>query len=134
MSIKIMFGLAASLMAVAAQAQPTPGTPISDKLAKALAGRTAGPPVSCITLRDNVSSTVIDRNAVIYKQNSRTWFVNFPEGGHCGLLRPDSILLTRVPIGRLCSGDISRVIDRTSRIEFGSCTLGEFVPYTRPKR
>jgi len=77
-----------------AAAPPAP----SPALVKALAGRTPGAPVSCISLTDIRSSRIID---------------------------------TRTTTTSLCRGDIIRVIDPPNPMTFGSCGLGEFVPYTK---
>lgn len=105
------------------------GAPISAKAAKALAGRVPGKPQSCISLRDARSSTIVDETAIIYEISRKRWMVNFPEGGCAG--RPDRAIVTRTPSTQLCRGDIARIIDAPSRIEYGACGLGDFVPYTR---
>lgn len=106
------------------------GTPLTPKMSKALAGRTAGKPVSCVQLRDIRSSRIIDASGIIYELNSKRWLVNFPAGG-CSALRPERVLVTTTPTGELCRGDIARLIDPPTPIEYGSCGLGDFVPYTR---
>jgi hypothetical protein len=123
---------AASIAGVAAAAPAqTPDAPtLSPKVAEALAGRTAGKPQSCVRLRDVQSTQIVDETAIIYRMSSKRWLVNFPEGG-CPSLRPDRVLVTVTPSTNLCRGDIARVIDPPTPIEYGSCGLGTFVPYTR---
>lgn len=119
--------LAATGVAAAAQA---PDAALTPKVAEALAGRTAGKPVSCVRLRDVRSTQIVDESAIIYKLSNKRWLVNFPAGG-CASLRPDRALVTSTPSTSLCRGDIARVIDPPTPIEYGSCGLGDFVPYTR---
>lgn len=114
----------------AAAARTPDGTPLTAKVAKALAGRTAGKPESCISLRDARSSRIVDETAIIYEIDRKRWMVNFPAGG-CASLRPERALVTVTPGTQLCRGDIARVIDPPTPIEYGSCGLGDFVPYTR---
>ena len=122
---------AAALIAGFAAAAPaqTPDTPtLSPKAAEALVGRTAGKPQSCVRLRDVRSTEIVDETAIIYKMSKKHWLVNMPEGG-CPGLRKDRVLVTVTPSTNLCRGDIARIIDPPTPIEFGSCGLGNFVPY-----
>lgn len=113
-----------------AAGQTPDGQPFTPKLAQALAGRTAGKPTGCVHLRDVRSTQIVDESAIIYELNSRKWLVNFPAGG-CSSLRRDRVMVTRTPSDDLCRGDIVRIIDPPAPIEYGSCGLGDFVPYTR---
>ena len=108
----------------ATTAEPSP------KLREALAGRTAGPPTACISLRDIRATRIIDETAIIYEMSGRRWYVNMPAGG-CPGLRPNRALVSRTPSTSLCSGDIVRIIDPPTPMEFGACGLGKFTPYTR---
>lgn len=98
-------------------------------LEKALAGKVAGKPRSCISLSRAPSSQIIGANAIIYRESRHTLFVNRPRGG-CSGLRDGQTLVTRTPTDRLCSGDIARVVELTTGFEGPSCVLGEFTPYT----
>lgn len=125
-------GAFVAALAAPASAQTAKDAPpaLSPKLSELLAGRTAGKPVSCVSLRDVRSTRIVDETAIIYELSRKKWLVNFPRGG-CSSLREDRVLVTSTPSTRLCSGDIARVIDPPSPMEFGSCGLGEFVPYSR---
>ena len=101
-------------------------------LEKLLAGKVAGKPVSCISLRDVKRSQTIGENAIIYRISSNRFYVNAPRGG-CSGLRDGRALVTRIPTDRLCSGDIARVVDLTLGFEGPSCILGEFTPYAAAK-
>jgi hypothetical protein len=108
-------------------ARPTP----EQRLAKLLAGRVAGEPVHCISLRDIRSSEIIDGTAIVYRTGGNRLYVNRPRGG-AQQLDYDDVLVTRTSTSQLCSIDIVRLVDRTSRFETGFVSLDDFVPYARP--
>jgi hypothetical protein len=99
-------------------------------LEKAIAGKVAGKPVSCISLSDIDRSQNIGENAIIYRISNNRFYVNRPRGG-CSGLRDGRALITRIPTDRLCSGDVARVVDLTLGFEGASCILGDFTPYTK---
>jgi hypothetical protein len=126
--------LAAGIGLAALGAQPAAaqrGRGGEAELAKLLAGRTAGRPVSCIGLRLNQSSRIIDRTAIVYG-SGRTIYVNRPRSG-AKSLDDDDVLVTRTSGSQLCRLDTVRLVDRTARVETGFVSLGNFVPYTRPR-
>lgn len=99
-------------------------------LAEAIRGRTAEAPVSCVSqtlLRGNRS---VGEGAILFEGSNGRLYVNMPPAG-CPSLRADRTLITRTPTGQLCRGDIVRVADLTSGIDYGSCSLGDFTPYGR---
>jgi hypothetical protein len=101
-------------------------------LATIIAGRVAGPPVDCIQQRAIDSAEVLDGTAIVYRDGSRL-YVNRPDSG-AESLDSDDILLTDTHSPDLCSIDVVRLIDRTSRFEKGFVGLGKFVPYSKPGR
>jgi hypothetical protein len=100
------------------------------RLAKALDGRVAGKPVSCINFRDIRSTEIIDRTGILYRTGGRRLYVNTPRMGQTSL-DDDDILVTRTLGSQLCSLDTVRLFDRGARFETGFVGLGEFVPYTK---
>lgn len=98
-------------------------------LAQALAGRTAGQPQSCINATASRTSRTIDREGILFGTGSRI-YLNRPRDG-CPQLREGRALVTRTPTGQLCSGEIVRIVDPVNGINYGACSLGEFVPYDR---
>ena len=78
------------------------------------------------------SSQVIDGTAIVY-QLGNTLYVNRPRGG-ADQLDDNSILVTNTFGSQLCSIDTVRLIDRNSYFPRGFVSLGEFVPYTKPKK
>lgn len=99
-------------------------------LTKILADRVAGPPVDCIEQHAIDSAEVVDGTAIVYRDGNRL-YVNRPTSGAEGLDR-DDILVTDTHSSELCSIDVVRLIDRTSRFERGFVGLGKFVPYVKP--
>ena len=101
------------------------------RLALALEGRVAGKPVDCINLRNVRSTQIIDNTAILYEAGG-SLYVNRPRAGRESLDRWDT-LVTRLHNSRLCSIDVVRLYDSSSRMETGFVFLGDFVPYRKPK-
>jgi len=102
------------------------------QLGKLLAGRTAGAPVSCLRPWRSGNMVVIDDNTVVFRDSPRRVYRNDFRGGSCNNLGGGHYaLLTRTTGSGLCSGDIAEVVDLSSGITFGSCVLGDFVPYVK---
>ena len=124
-----------SLAAVAAGAAvPQPSPKDQAKLDTLLAGRAAGEPVSCLpgTYR-NLHSEQVGPNTLIYYQNSprdRVIWRNDPPGG-CVNGGRNVAFVTQRPTTQTCRGDILQAFDPMTRIPYGSCALGDFVPYFR---
>lgn len=103
----------------------------AEKLGKALAGRTAGQPVSCISNMRGSNMTVIDDYTILFKEGG-TIYVQKPHDGCYGLGNGSYSLVTRIAgSNRLCSGQIGELVDRVSGYGYGSCVFGEFVPYRK---
>ncbi|AYJ86303.1 hypothetical protein D3Y57_10435 [Sphingomonas paeninsulae] len=94
--------------------------------AKAIAGKIAGKPRSCISVTDTRDSTTF-RNAIVYRVNSKLSYVN--DLGKCPFLRSDYILVTNVRGSQICRGEIVNMVDRGSGFPSGSCSYGDFIPY-----
>ncbi len=118
--------IAVSAPALAASRDRSPQA----KLARALEGRVAGKPVSCILLRDIRSSQIIDRTAILYETSGGKLYVNYPDSGATFLSWGD-ILVTDTHSSQLCDIDIVRLVDQGSRMPSGSVGLGKFIPYTK---
>ena len=103
----------------------------SEKLAKALAGRTAGPPVRCVRDFRNSDMKVIDDQTILFGQG-RTIYLQRPAGG-CPSLRLGgySLVARQFATNRMCQGDINEVVDVRSGVTVGSCVFEPFVPYTK---
>ena len=99
------------------------------ELARALQGRVAGTPVSCIDLHRVTSSQVIPNTAILYRSGS-TIYVNRPANGADELNRNDT-MVTRLHSTRLCDVDTITMVEPVSGTFMGVVFLGDFVPYRR---
>jgi hypothetical protein len=100
-------------------------------LDKALAGRTAGKPVSCIQQNFIDDSQIFD-GAILYRMKGGPDYLNRP--AQCSQLRPNRGLISRTPSTSICRGDIVQIVDFSSHFNYGACGLGDFVPYPRVKK
>ncbi len=117
------------LLAVLAAALAAPAMAAPD-IARLLSGTPDGRPQSCIRQRDLRGQTIVDRSTIVFERGGGRYYRN-DVGPGCAALRPDRALITReVAIG-ICENDIFEVFDPQSRINYGSCTFGPFVPYRR---
>lgn len=122
----------ATLSASQAEVAPTPAA--SQKLAKALEGRTAGPAVNCIpNIRGQAKMRVIDDWTILFRDQS-TIYLQKPRSECVGIEDGKYALVTRkFGSGEICSGDINQLVDVGTGFQAGHCTFGEFVPYRRIK-
>ena len=104
------------------------------ELASYLDGRVPGKPVSCLPSFRRDDMVVIDENTILFRDGANRVWRNDLKGPCNNLGRPGTALLTRQFSSSLCSGEIAQVIDTAGGFTVGSCSLGEFVPYTGPGR
>lgn len=102
------------------------------KLAKALAGRAPGAPVSCIGNSRGSNMQVIDDNTILFREGG-TVYVQKPSGGCHGLDSGYSLVTRMSGTSRLCRGQIGEVVDRVSGFTYSSCVFGDFVPYRKSR-
>lgn len=127
--------IAAASSACAASVAPEPRSAKAEtQLAKALAGKVAGPPVDCLPARRTNDMSVIDDNTILFREGRKLVYRNDPPGGCSPMSRSGYALLTRSPTSQMCRGDIVNVVDLTSKITVGSCALGDFIPYRAAAR
>ncbi len=104
------------------------------RLARALAGKVADRPVSCLPPHRRNDSEVIDRDTILYR-DGRTSYVQhtsgscYPHGARGGTY----LVIRQVGSARLCRGDIAQVVDSTSGSFAGSCSFNDFIPYRAPR-
>lgn len=98
-----------------------------------LAGKTAQPPISCLSHYRSGDMRVIDDDTIAFRDGSKRTYVAHMRGSCSNLSSGHYALLTK-QIGSpdLCQGDIAQVIDTTNRMPVGSCVFGDFVPYVAP--
>lgn len=103
------------------------------RLAAALAGRVAGPPQDCVNQADLGGNESYGRGAILFgDRTDDVVYVNRPPAG-CPDLGVGRALKVRTTAAQLCRGDIVTVFDPVGGIEYGSCGLGEFTPYSRAR-
>ena len=103
----------------------------ANKLAKALAGRAPGQPVSCISNMRGSKMQIVDDQTILFREGG-TVYVQKPSGGCHGLGSGNYTLVTRLHgSNRLCRGQIGEVVDQLSGFTYGSCVFGDFVPYRK---
>lgn len=96
-----------------------------------LTGRVAGPPQSCMPTFRSQDMIIVDERTILYRDGANRVWRNEMTGPCNGLGRPGTALLTRqLAGGSLCRGEIAQVIDTGSGFTTGSCSFGNFVPYT----
>ena len=128
-SILSAFGAAALLTGAAtvvAEQGPSPET--TEKLAKALAGRTAGTPVNCINERSKMQ--VFDDDTILFRDRGIV-YVQKPHGGCHGLSNGMSLIRDQFGTTRICSGDINQIVDVRTGFGTGACTYSDFIPYRK---
>jgi len=109
-------------------AQQSPNPEAAQKLANALAGRTAGQPVNCINERSKMQ--VVDDGTILFRDRSII-YVQRPHGGCYGLTSGMSLIRDAFGTTRICSGDINRIVDVRTGFGTGACTYSEFIPYRK---
>lgn len=100
------------------------------KLAKALAGRAPGAPVSCIGNGRGSKMQVIDDNTILFREGG-TVYVQKPSGGCHGIGNGYSLVTRLHGSNRLCRGQIGEVVDQVSGFSYSSCVFGDFIPYRK---
>lgn len=101
------------------------------RIAKALDGLTPGHPVECID-RNRVGETRGFADTILYVGGKNKIWRNDTVGSCFGLSQGD-LLVVRSMSGRICRGDQATTRARLGGMLTSSCSLGQFVPYTRVK-
>ena len=95
-----------------------------------LAGKVPGKAEKCLPTYRSNDMTIIDDDTILFR-DGRTVYVNQPLGGCQSLSRSGSALVTRNIGPQLCRGDLATVVDNSSGMTLGACSLGDFVPYRK---
>lgn len=121
-------GALASCTTAPEPSQPSPSA--QRELATLLAGKTAGPPVSCLQSYNTNDIVFIDDRNVAFRLGSQTVYLAHLSPGCHGLGSGNYALLTRQFGGMgMCRGDIAHVFDTTNRLTVGSCGIDAIIPY-----
>ena len=130
--------LLAAVVAGCASNAPNYGerTPEAQQLlASYLDGKAAGPAQSCLPHYRANDQIAVDEYTILYRDGSnRVWRTEM-QGGCIGLGRPGTAIVVRTSgsLG-LCRGEIAQVVDTSTGMTVGSCSFGDFVLYTGPRR
>jgi hypothetical protein len=117
----------------AQQQQPIRTAKAQKQYDQLLAGKIAGPPVSCLPSYNSNDMVVIDDRTIAFRNGSSRVYVNHMQGGCSNLGGPYALVTRSFGGGRLCRGDIGQVVDLTNHFTVGSCVFGDFIPYARPR-
>ena len=132
----LILAAAVTALSACAPAPPAPRTArAANHLNSMLAGRVAGAAVECLPRYQASNMIAIDDGTVLFREGSRLWRNDF-NGGKCyGISGGRYALVTDrlTTTTSLCRGDLQKVMDLSSGMVVGSCTLGDFVPYTKPR-
>lgn len=131
MKYSILMGAAAVILAACAAQTSVRDASQEAALADALAGRTAGDPIACVSLRDLRGNRGYGEGAILFEGRTNSLvYLNRPPGG-CPELGSTRALRIESTTDRLCRGDLVSVYDPATGVGFGSCSIGEFVPYRK---
>ena len=129
----------AALLSVAALASctttPEPHQPIpraQQDLARLLAGKAAGPKMSCLQNYNTYDMQIIDGRTVAFKQGaSSVYLIHLSPG--CDQLGYGHYALLAKQFGGMgyCQGDIVHVLDTVNHFTVGSCGIDAIVPYRK---
>jgi hypothetical protein len=125
----------ATACAMGPQSQTAARTPLEQAhLETLIAGKVAGPPISCLPNYRANDMIVVDENTLAFRSGRRQVYINHMQGGGClNIDHGRNTLVTKTIGSGLCSGDIAQVVDLVAGIPVGSCVFGEFVPFSTPR-
>lgn len=136
---RISLLVAGSILASCTTAPPPPDAAMRSSSGERayqslIASRVPGRPISCLPNYNSNNMTVIDGRNIAFSVGTRTVYLVRLTAG-CDLLSgggPYALLSRQFGGQGTCRGDIQQVVDTLNRVNVGSCTVAEIVPYTRP--
>jgi hypothetical protein len=118
---------------VAQQQPPIRSVKAQQEYERLLAGKVAGPPVSCLPSYNQNDMVVVDDHTIAFRNGSSRVYVNHMLGGCTNLGGPYALVTRTFGSAQLCRGDIGQVVDVMNHFTVGSCVFGDFIPYSRPR-
>jgi hypothetical protein len=132
MYVRIVSMLVASSVALAvgpsAPAQQGRSPKAARELEEALSGRVASEPVACI--RESARMRVIDDSTILFRDRGVV-YLQQPRAACRGLSKGMSLIRNSTGSTRMCSGDISSIVEMTSGYGSDTCIYGDFIPYKK---
>ncbi|MEO7276951.1 MAG: hypothetical protein ABIW33_02880 [Sphingomicrobium sp.] len=126
---------ATALGSCAMDGRPVPVQPVAgaQTIAFLLAGKVATAPIRCLSTYQRNDMVVLDSQTVAYRDGgSRTFVMHLSPG--CGEIAHGGALITRsFGTSDLCTGDIAQAAVGPQPFIGGSCSIGEIVPYVKPR-
>jgi len=125
--------LGASLVScTTAPPAPTRTAEKENRLQQLIAGKVAGTPQSCIPTISTRSGdmVVIDDQTLAFKAAGGRVYVNRLGTGCDNIGMGNSLVTKQSAASSLCRGDIAQLQNLSSGANVGSCTIGDFVPYS----
>lgn len=125
----------AALGACSMAPPPAPNYQAEQHLAQWLNGLVpAGPPQDCLQNYNQQEMTIIDASTIAFRSGTGHVWVQKTQSPCTPLGGPGPYaLVTRSTMSELCRGDIAEVVDTVSHMNVGSCVMGQFLPYARPR-
>jgi hypothetical protein len=135
--MKKLLAAMAGMLVVTACAAEQSGPPKltakqAERIEKELAGLVPGEPVSCVSRTGRNELHAISDQVLIYRVSSNLIYRNDLQGRCSGIDRGDALVM-RTITNQMCRGDIAQSMDLIAGVTSGSCSLGSFVPYRKPK-
>jgi hypothetical protein len=126
--------IAGALASCATPPEPYQPTPKAQRdLAALLAGKTAGPKISCLPNYQANDMQIVDGRTVAFKLGSRTVYLVRLTPGCESLTSGNYALLARQSGGLgYCQGDIVHVFDTLNHFTVGSCGIENISGYGPP--
>lgn len=121
--------LGALALAGCAASGPSRTAAEEDALARMLVGAEQGPAQQCV--RTNSDSLAMMGNVLVLRQGRRIWRNTQT---NCVSSSIDPLIVVEQFGSSLCQGDRIKLVDRGTSIPSASCVIGQWVPYTQPRR
>ncbi|MEO6359875.1 MAG: DUF6491 family protein [Sphingomicrobium sp.] len=104
------------------------------RLQQALAGKVAGKAMDCLPTYRSADMIRVDDDTLLFRDGANRVYRNELNGSCSGIGSSNYALVTNSfgGSGRICRGDIAKVVDLAAGFTVGSCVIGEFVPYSKP--
>ncbi len=100
------------------------------RLAVELRDKVPGPPQGCISRHEAERMNTIGNETILFRASGNLVYRNDIPGG-CPMAGSSRRLERRTISTSLCRGEPMAVIDNQTGAFFGTCILGDFVPYRR---